>query len=141
MPTLYGSYVLTNPTGHVQFQCQSNYDWFVEVDFATTSIYVTTTAQYGTLGVVTPMNANLNPTVLAKVGRTTLYQIDVNRLPGIYTLTLVSPGDCYAHVYAVGGAKVYYEFASPTVTDPTGSHIDGTYGYPLLGGKVVLFCY
>ncbi|RCN39884.1 von Willebrand factor type A domain protein, partial [Ancylostoma caninum] len=133
MPTLYGSYVLTNPTGHQQFQCPNGKDWFVEVDFATTSVYVTTTAAYGSLGVVNPMNANITPTVITTAGRTTLYKIDVDRLPGIYTLTLTSPGDCYVHVYAIGGAKVYYDFASPTPTDTTASHQDGYYGYPELG--------
>ncbi|KAK6041886.1 hypothetical protein COOONC_20608 [Cooperia oncophora] len=47
LPTLYGSYVLTNPTGHKNFQCSTPSDWYVEVDFATTRIYVTTSAIYG----------------------------------------------------------------------------------------------
>ncbi|EYB90641.1 hypothetical protein Y032_0217g2405 [Ancylostoma ceylanicum] len=132
MPTLYGSYVLTNPTGH-QFQCANGKDWFIEVEFATTSVYVTTTAAYGTLGVINPMNANITPTVITTAGRTTFYKIDVDRLPGIYTLTLTSPGDCYVHVYGVGGAKVYYDFASPTPTDTSASHQDGYYGYPETG--------
>uniref|UniRef100_A0A7I4YB27 EGF-like domain-containing protein n=1 Tax=Haemonchus contortus TaxID=6289 RepID=A0A7I4YB27_HAECO len=133
LPTLYGSYVLTNPTGHQGFKCSTPSDWYVEVDFATTAIYVTTSAAYGFLGVINPMRNEVVPTLLFKTSDTQIYEIDVDRMPGVYTLVLTSPGDCFVHVFAVSGAKVYYEFAETTEVDPAASHIDGYNGSPEVG--------
>ncbi|WKX98783.1 hypothetical protein Q1695_014011 [Nippostrongylus brasiliensis] len=138
LPTLWGSYVLTNPTGHQNFQCSTPNDWYVEVDYATSVIYVTTMATYGTLGVIDPIREHIEPAVLYKSNYTKVYSIEVSGFPGVYTLSLVSPGDCYVHVYAVGGAKVYYDFAETTPSDPTASHTDGMYGSPEVGVKNVL---
>ncbi|VDO48056.1 unnamed protein product [Haemonchus placei] len=114
LPTLYGSYVLTNPTGHQGFKCSTPSDWYVEVDFATTAIYVTTSAAYGSLGVINPMRGEFSKNNLR-------------------SFQLTSPGDCFVHVFAVGGAKVYYEFAETTDIDPSASHIDGYNGSPEVG--------
>ncbi|KAK5980307.1 hypothetical protein GCK32_003606 [Trichostrongylus colubriformis] len=138
LPTLYGSYALTNPTGHQGFTCSTPNDWYVEVDFATTRIYVTTSVNYGTLGVVNPLKEDIVPTILYKTKDTQFYEIDVDRLPGIYTLSLTSPGECFVHVFATGGAKVYYEFAETSSVDPTASHIDGYNGSPEVGVSNVL---
>ncbi|VDL74530.1 unnamed protein product [Nippostrongylus brasiliensis] len=138
LPTLWGSYVLTNPTGHQNFQCSTPNDWYVEVDYSTSVIYVTTMTTYGTLGVIDPIREHIEPAVLYKSNYTKVYSIEVSGFPGVYTLSLVSPGDCYVHVYAVGGAKVYYDFAETTPSDPTASHTDGMYGSPEVGVKNVL---
>ncbi|KAK6019267.1 hypothetical protein OSTOST_15104, partial [Ostertagia ostertagi] len=139
LPTLYGSYVLTNPTGHQSFQCSTPSDWYVEVDYATTRIYVTTSATYGNLGVVSPLRDEIAATVLYKTNNTQFYEIDVDRLPGIYTLSLTSaPLTAFFYRLRCRGAKVYYDFAETTSADPTASHIDGYNGSPEVGVSNVL---
>uniref|UniRef100_A0A7I4YI23 EGF-like domain-containing protein n=2 Tax=Haemonchus contortus TaxID=6289 RepID=A0A7I4YI23_HAECO len=135
LPTLYGTSMLTDPTYHTQFTCTGNTDWYVQIDKNTTSIFVAATSQYGSLGVINPLNMDMAPNVLFNVGGTKLYEIDTDGLPGIYTLALTSPGACYVHVYSYGGAKVYTEFSITTTSDPRGSHIDGQQPHPAVGAE------
>ncbi|WKY03771.1 hypothetical protein Q1695_005043 [Nippostrongylus brasiliensis] len=134
LATLYGSSVLSNPTFHSNYDCSTPRNWYVQVDMLTTAIYVSSTSQYGSLGVIDPLNQDMAPKVLYNAGRTKLYEIDADRLPGIYTLTVTSPGSCYVHVYSAGGAKVFSEFATTTTNDPLGSHQDGSVPHPSTGG-------
>ncbi|VDO93117.1 unnamed protein product [Heligmosomoides polygyrus] len=115
LPTLYSTSVLTNPTFHSRFTCAGNTDWYVEVDRNTSSIFVSTTSQYGSLGVINPLNQNMAAMVLFNSGQTKLYEIVSDGLPGIYTLT------------------VFTEFAFTSADDPLGSHNDGMVPHPSVG--------
>ncbi|KAK5977870.1 hypothetical protein GCK32_006996 [Trichostrongylus colubriformis] len=135
LPTLYGTSALHNPTYSTQFMCDRDSDWYVQIDKNTSSIFVAVTSQFGSLGVVNPLTQDMAASVLFNVGNTKLYEIDTNGLPGIYTLSLRSPGACYVHVYSYGGAKVYTEFSITTANDPLGSHIDGQQPHPAVGAR------
>ncbi|EGT30496.1 hypothetical protein CAEBREN_17994 [Caenorhabditis brenneri] len=139
LPTLYGASVLQDPTGNTGYDCSDgSLPWFVPVDINTTYIYVTTSAEFGSLSIKDPLGLSHNVAPIYNVQNQKLYQIEVARLGGIWTLQLVNPpGLCLAHVYSTGGAKVYTKFALPNPTggkaDPLGSHQDGMMAQPVAG--------
>ncbi|PAV58039.1 hypothetical protein WR25_18806 [Diploscapter pachys] len=137
VPTLYGASTLTHPTAHLGFTCGAGV-WYVEVDRNTTQIYATSSSEYGSLTAVDPLNQMLVPNVLFNDGNQKVYSVDVNSVPGIYKFSLSSPGYCFAHIYSVGGAKIYPKFAQVTADDPTGTHIDGTFTNPYSNVSTVI---
>uniref|UniRef100_A0A1I7UAH2 EGF-like domain-containing protein n=1 Tax=Caenorhabditis tropicalis TaxID=1561998 RepID=A0A1I7UAH2_9PELO len=139
LPSLYGASVLQDPTGITNYDCSDGtLPWFVPVDINTTFIYVTTSSEFGSLSIKDPLGYAHTVAPLYNVNDQKLYQIEVNRVGGIWTLQLVSPpGLCLAHVYSTGGAKVYTKFALPNPVggkaDPLGSHQDGMMVQPVAG--------
>uniref|UniRef100_A0A8R1DV95 Uncharacterized protein n=1 Tax=Caenorhabditis japonica TaxID=281687 RepID=A0A8R1DV95_CAEJA len=138
LPSLYGASVLQDPTGISNYSCSdASIPWYVPVDINTTFIYVTTSSEYGSLSVKDPRGQGHQPNVLFNAYDQKIYQIEVDRLGGIWTLQLVSPGLCLAHVYATGGAKVYTKFSLPNPIggkhDPLGAHQDGRTIQPVPG--------
>ncbi|CAB3400052.1 unnamed protein product [Caenorhabditis bovis] len=139
LPTLYGSSVLQDPTGISNFSCSSGDPWFVPVTMNTSTIYITTTSEYGSLSAIDPLGRKIAPNVIYNVNDQKMYSIDVNRIGGIWNLQLTSPpGVCLAHIYTSGdGPKVYTKFAltNPVgkIQDPTGAHQDGGIDRPVPG--------
>ncbi|CAI2356797.1 unnamed protein product [Caenorhabditis sp. 36 PRJEB53466] len=139
LPSLYGASVLQDPTGIANYTCtDGSLPWFVPVDINTTYIYVTTSSEFGTLSVKDPLGSGHQANVLYNVNDQKIYQIEVDRLGGIWSLQLTSPpGLCLAHVYSTGGAKVYTKFSLPNPVggklDPLGAHQDGRTVMPVPG--------
>ncbi|CAO4385027.1 unnamed protein product [Caenorhabditis nigoni] len=139
LPSLYGASVLQDPTGAYNYTCSDgSLPWFVPVDINTTFIYVTTSSEFGSLSIKDPLGLAHNVAPAYSVGEQKFYKIEVDRLGGIWTLQVVSPpGLCLAHVYSVGGAKVYTKFALPSPSggkaDPLGAHSDGIMVQPVAG--------
>ncbi|EYB89137.1 hypothetical protein Y032_0235g3175 [Ancylostoma ceylanicum] len=133
LPTVYSKSILANPTLHSNFACPVNKDWHVQVDSNTASFFVATTSTFGSVGVIDPKDRIIMPTVLYKVGRTKLYRINSSNSSGVYTLSLASPGACYAHVYTGNKAKVFASFALTSPNDSNGSHNDGEFLSPCRG--------
>ncbi|EGT30523.1 hypothetical protein CAEBREN_02629 [Caenorhabditis brenneri] len=139
LPSLYGASVLQDPTGAANYTCSDgSLPWFVPVDANTTFIYVSTSAEFGSLSVKDPLGLAHNIAPAYSVGDQKIYKIEVDRIGGIWTLQLVNPpGLCLAHVYSTGGAKVYTKFSLPmpvgSNTDLTGAHQDGRYVQPVAG--------